>query len=148
MVGRMTAAALLLGAAPLVADEGTFEKTIPFPRNREASLDFTAHKCTIRTVQVRNYPDEEDIRKARTKDPKDNSWLWWEFHIDNRAPGKVAVKLFVEVLDKNGRIVKSGDRSSTVDAHETDTVRVSTRLRTLDAADSPKVRIRAEIRPK
>jgi len=32
--------------------------------------------------------------------------------------------------------------------HETDEYRVSTRMRTLDAADSPKVRIRAEIRPK
>ena len=102
----------------------------------------------IRTVEVRNYPDEDDIHKARTEDPKDNSWLWWEFFIDNRSAGKREIKLFVEILDKNGQVVKSGDRSSSIDAHETDTVRLSTRLRTLDIVDSPKVRIRAEIRPK
>lgn len=148
MLSRRIVAASLLAASPLLAAEGTFEKTIPFPRNREASLEWTAHDCTIRTVQVRNYPDQDDIEKARREDPKDSSWLWWEFHVDNRAPGKRALKLFVEILDKNGQIVKSGDRSSTVDAHETDEIRVSTRMRTLDAADSPRVRIRAEIRPK
>ena len=145
---RALAAALLLAAAPLAAEEGVFEKTIPIPRDREATLDFKAHDCIVRTVQVRNYPDEDDIHKARTEDPKDSSWLWWEFHIDNRSAGKRQLKLFVEVLDKNGQIIKSGDRSSTIDAHETDSVRLSTRMRTLDIVDSPKVRIRAEIRPK
>ena len=145
---KALAVLLLLSAAPLAAEEGVFEKTIPFPRERLATLDFTAHECIIRTVEVRNYPDEDDIHKARSEDPKDTSWLWWEFFIDNRSAGKRAVKLFVEVLDKNGQVVKSGDRSSTVDAHETDTVRLSTRMRTLDIVDSPKVRIRAEIRPK
>jgi hypothetical protein len=148
MFRTLIAAALVLGATPLAAEEGRFEKTIPFPRNREAVLDWTAYECTIRTVQVRNYPDEEDLEKARTSDPKDSSWLWWEFHVNNRAPGKMALKLFVEILDKSGQIVKSGDRSATIDGHETDEYRVSTRMRTLDAADSPKVRIRAEIRPK
>jgi hypothetical protein len=144
----IVAAALLLAAAPLAAEEGVFEKTIPFPRERLATLDFKAHDCIIRTVEVRNYPDEDDIHKARNEDPKDTSWLWWEFFIDNRSAGNRAIKLFVEILDKNGQVVKSGDRSSTVDAHETDSVRLSTRMRTLDIVDSPKVRIRAEIRPK
>ncbi len=144
----LIAAALALGAALLGAEEGRFEKTIPLPRNRESVLDWTAYKCTIRTVQVRNYPDDEDIEKARASDPKDSSWLWWEFHVDNRGPSKLAIKFFVEVLDKTGQIVKSGDRSVTIDGFETDEYRVSTRLRTIDAADSPKVRVRAEIRPK
>ncbi len=148
MLRRMIAAATLLAAASLTAEDGQFEKTIPFPRDREAQLDFTSRKCTIRTVTVRNYPDDEDIDKARTSEPKDSSWLWWEFDVDNRGPEKLKLKLFVEVLDKEGKIVKSGDRSVTIDAFESDEYRVSTRMRTIDAADSPKVRIRAQIVPK
>ncbi len=148
MSRRMLAAAALLAAASLAAEDGQFEKTIPFPRNREARLDFTARKCTIRTVQVRNYPDAEDIEKARASDPKDTSWLWWEFHVDNRGPEKLKIKLFVEVLDKSGQIVKSADRSVTIDGFESDEYRLSTRMRTIDAADAPKVRIRAQIVPK
>ena len=146
MLRRSIAAAALLAAAVLSAEEGQFEKTIPFPRN-PATLDFTARKCTIRSVVVRNFPDEEDIEKARANDPKDTSWLWWEFEVDNRGPEKLKIKFFVEVLDKAGQIVKSGDRSVTIDGFESDEYRVSTRMRTIDAADSPKARIRVQIIP-
>lgn len=138
----------LLAAAALSAQDGRFEKTITFPRTRDARLDWTYQKCTIRSVQVRNYPDDEDIEKARHSEPNDKSWLWWEFSIDNRSPAECKVKLWVEVLDKTGKVVKADDRSASVDAFEDDLVRVSGRLRTLDAADAPKVRLRADIIPK
>jgi hypothetical protein len=141
-------AVLLLAAAFLSAADGRFEKTIPFPRGGNAVLDWTYEKCTIRTVQVRNMPDRDDIEKARRSDPDDKSWLWWEFSVANRGPSKCKVKLWVEVLDKSGQVVKSGDRSGSVDPQETDDIRLSTRMRTLDAADAPKVRVRAEIIPK
>jgi hypothetical protein len=100
-------------------------------------------------VQVRNYPSREDIEKARRKDPDDHSWLWWEFHLDNRGARDCKIRLWVEVLDKNGRVVKDGDRSSSVDAGKIDDdIRVSTRMRTLEAADAPRVRLRAQIIPK
>jgi len=147
MLRRTIAAAALLAAASLAAEDGQFEKTVKFPRN-PTTLDFTARRCTIRNVIVRNFPDEEDIEKARASDPKDTSWLWWEFEVDNRGPEKLKIKLFVEVLDQGGQIVKTGDRSVTIDGFESDKYRVSTRMRTLDAADSPKARIRAQIVPK
>ena len=137
-----------LAAAALGAEDGRFEKTIPFPRTGEARLNWTYEKCTIRSVQVRNYPDREDIEKARPSDPDDKSWLWWEFSIDNRGPAKIKLKLWVEVLDKDGQVVKADDRSASLDAFESDEVRVSGRLRTIDAADAPKVRLRADIIPK
>src|SRR5438034_11728716 len=108
-------AVLLLAAAFLSAEDGRFEKTIPFPRSGNAALDWTYEKCTIRTVQVRNMPDRDDIEKARRSDPDDKSWLWWEFSIANHGPSKCKVKLWVEVLDKSGQVVKSGDRSGSVD---------------------------------
>ena len=53
--------------ALLVAEQGRFEKTIPFPRSGEARLGWSHEKCTIRGVQVRNYPNREDIEKARRR---------------------------------------------------------------------------------
>lgn len=142
-------AAVLLIAPALPAEDGRFEKTIPFPRGTEAKLDWTYDKVTIRSVEVRNYPDREDIEKARDKDHDDHSWLWWEFHADNRGSREAKVKLWVEILDAKGNVVKASDRSGSVDAGKIDdSIRVSTRLRTLDIADAPKVRIKAEILPK
>ena len=124
-------ATLLLAAGTLRAEDGHFEKTIPFPRHDVARLDWSFKKCAIQTVQVRNYPDSEDIEKARASDPKDTSWLWWEFAIDNRGSTGCKIKLWVQILDKNGDVVKSSDRKASVDAFEDDEVRVSTRMRTL-----------------
>lgn len=137
-----------LAAAALSAQDGRFEKTIPFPRTSDARLDWTYEKCTIRSLQVRNYPDDEDIEKARHSEPDDKSWLWWEFFVDNRGPAKIKLKLSVEVLDKNGKVLKADDRSASLDAFESDEIRVSGRIRTVDAADAPKVRVRADIIPK
>jgi hypothetical protein len=141
-------AVLFLFAAALPADDGRFEKTVPFPRSGEARLDWTNQKCTVEGVVVRNYPDREDIEKARASDPGDTSWLWWEFSIDNRGPTECKLRLWVEVLDNGGQVLKASDRKASVDAFEDDEVRVSTRMKTLDAADAPKVRLRAEILPK
>ncbi len=145
----LLAALLLAAPAEAAPGDGRFEKTIPFPRDRPANLDWTYLKCTIRSVQVNNYPNADDIEKARTKDPGDHSWLWWQFEVDNRGTRDCKLHLWVEVLDKSGKVVKDGDRSASVEAGKVDeSFRVSTRMRTLDAADSPKVRLRAEIIPK
>jgi hypothetical protein len=150
MKGRfLVAAAILLAAAAARAEDGHFEKTIPFPRRGEATLGWTYQKCTIQGVEVRNYPSSEDIEKARSKDPDDHSWLWWEFRVDNRGSRDCKVRLWIEILDKNGKVLKDGDRSGSVDAGKIDdSIRVSARMRTIDAAEAPKVRVRAEIIPK
>ena len=142
-------AVLLLAAATARSEDGRFDKTIPFPRSGDAKLDWTFEKVTIRSVECRNYPNEEDIEKARSKDPNDHSWLWWEFTVDNRGPKNYKVRFWIDVLDKDGKVVKSDDRNATIDAGKMDdSIRVSGRLLTLQAADSPKVRVRAEIVPK
>ena len=140
----LLAAALLLAGSVLLADEGVLEKTIDFPRRGPGRVDLVYKKCTIQTLEARNYPDEEDIEKARANNPKDHSWIWWQFDLDNRGPEKFRVKLYVEVLDKSGNIVTKSDRSVTIDGFEDESYRISGRMRTLDAADSPKVRVRAQ----
>jgi hypothetical protein len=151
MKGRaLAAAALALAvAAAAFAEDGRFDKTIPFPRSGDAKLDWKYGQVTIRSVECRNYPNDEDIEKARSKDPKDHSWLWWEFRVDNRGPKSYKVRFWVDVLDKDGKVLKADDRSASIDADKIDdSIRVSGRLLTLQAADAPKVRVRAEIVPK
>jgi hypothetical protein len=146
---RTVALALLSAAAVPAAGQQSFEKTIPIPRTGIAKLNWTSDRCSVESLELRNYPDEEDIEKARREDPNDHSWLWWEFNVENRGDRKCRIRLWVEVLDKSGKTIKASDRSDTVDAgKDDDDIRVSTRMKTLDIADAPNVKIRAEIGPK
>ena len=146
--GLTFAAALALGLGlPLAASAADFERTIPVPRNGRATLGFTSNGCSVRSVELRNYPSHEDIQKARSKDPDDKSWVWWDFHVENRSNDKCKISLAVDVYDKSGNVVKSSDKTDTVDDHKMDdNIRLSTRMRTIDIADAPKAHIRAEIR--
>jgi hypothetical protein len=145
---RTLAAALLLVAAAAVAENNKFDKTIAFPRGGEVKLDWTFEKITIQGVRVVDYPAEFQVDKARREDPNDHSNIGWEFSIDNRSSQKYEVHLSVEVLDKTGQVIKASDKNPSVGAHSADRTRVSTRMRTVEAADAPKVRLRAEIVPK
>ena len=145
-----TAAILWLASSVAVAGaaERTFEKTMPMPR-RGANLGWTHNGCAVRAVELQNQPSAEDIEKARRKDPDDKSWLWWNFAVENRGNEKCRIQLWVDIYDRSGRVVKSGDRSDTVDSHKfDDNIRVSTRMRTIDIADAPKAKVRAVIGPK
>lgn len=143
-----TVAAILLFAAalPLAAADRSFEKTIPIPRNRDADLGWTHEGCSVESLTLRNLPDEDEIEEAREKDPKDKSWLWWEFNVSNRGDEKCRIRLALEVLDSKGAVIKSSDRTDTVKPGELDDdIRVSTLMKTLDVAEAAKVRIRAEV---
>ena len=139
---------LCLGAPVILAAE-KFEKSIPVPRSGETRLAWTSAGCTVRGVSLQNYPNSEDIDEARKRKPDDKSWVWWNFHVENRGDSKCRIQLWVDVYDKAGRVAKSSDRSDTVDPGKyDDNIRLSTRMRTIDIADSPKAHIRAEIGPK
>jgi hypothetical protein len=139
---------ILISAAVLAAEDNKFDKTIPFPRGGEVPLDWSFQKCTIKSVKVVDYPADFEVDKARREDPNDKSNIGWEFSIDNRSSQKYEVHVSVEVLDKSGQVIKAGDKNPTVSAHEAESSKVSTRMRTIEAADAPKVRLRAEIVPK
>lgn len=141
--------ALLAGPAGLIGADGSFEKTIAVPRHADARLNWSYLGCSIESLTLRNYPDDEDIAEARTKDPGDKSWLWWEFNVANRSDARCRIHLALEILDKKGNVVKSSDRSGSVSPGELDDdIRVSTLMKTLDIADAPKVRVRATIAAK
>src|SRR5262249_50655283 len=140
---------LLAGSAVLFAEEGKFEKSISIPHGGNEKIGFSRDGCSVLSVTLRNFPSNEDIEKARAKDPGDKSWVWWDFHVENRGSAECKISLWVDIFDKHGKTVKSGDRTGSVNAHKLDdNIRMSTRMRTLDIADSPKATIRAEIGPK
>lgn len=148
MNARRTMLALFapLFASALHAAGGSFDKTVPVPRDSDVRLGWSHEGCSVESLTLRNYPDEEDIAEARARDPGDKSWLWWEFNVSNRSDRKCRIRLLLEVLDKKGNVVKSSDRNGSVSAGELDDdIRVSTLMKTLDIVDAPKVRIRATI---
>ena len=145
---RLLILSLVLTSAVLAAEDNKFDKTIPFPRGGEVTLDWSYQKCTIQSVKVVDYPADFEVDKARREDPNDKSNIGWQFVIDNRSSTKYEIHVSVEVLDKSGQVIKAGDKNPTVSAHEAETTKVSTRMRTVEAADAPKVRLRAEIVPK
>lgn len=140
---------LFLGAAFAIAEAGKFEKSISIPHGGDAKIGWTNAGCSVRSLTVRNYPSREDIEKARREKPDDNTWVWWDFHVENRGDAKCWIQIWVDIYDRAGHVVKSTDKSDTVDAHKyDDNIRLSGRMRTLDIADSPRAVIRAEIGPK
>ena len=149
MKTRFAMLSLLLAAWAAAASAESFEKTVPVPRTGVARLNWSAGQCSVVLVELRNYPDSEDIEKARKSDPNDHSWVWWDFNVENRGDTKCKIKLWVEVLDKNGKVLKQSDRTDTVDAHKLDdNIKVSTRMKTIDIADAPKAHLKAEITSK
>jgi hypothetical protein len=134
---------------PLAAEEGKFEKSITIPHGGDARIGFSRDRCSVLSVTLRNFPSREDIDTARREKPDDKSWVWWDFHVENRGSVKCKISLWVDIYDKSGRVVKSSDRTDTVDAGKLDDdIRLSTRMRTLDIADAPRASIRAQIGPK
>jgi hypothetical protein len=148
---KVTAFALLFfgSLAALAGPEGRFEKSLAIPRGGDAKLGWKREGCSVLGVTVRNYPSREDIDTARREKPDDKSWVWWDFHVENRGGGKCRIQLWVDIYDRAGRAVKSSDKSDTVDAGKLDdNIRISTRMRTLDIADSPMATLRAQIDPR
>jgi hypothetical protein len=144
---RGVIAALILACGSPLAAADKFEKTIPLPKNSEARLNWAHDRCAVVSVGLQNYPSGDDIDKAR-RDRSETTWMWWNFHVENRGDRKCKIKLWVEVYDKSGNVVKASDRSDTVSAgKDDDNIRVSTKMKTMDIVEAPRARLRAEIGP-
>jgi len=140
---------LLFGSLTALAAEGRFEKSMPVPPGGDVKIGWSREGCSIPSLTVRNFPSREDIDTARREKPDDKSWVWWDFHVGNSGGTKCKIQIWVDIYGKDGRVVKSSDRSDTVDPGKVDdNIRISTRMRTLDIADSPKATVRAQIEPR
>src|SRR5450755_4612346 len=107
---RVAWIAFLVATSALLAAEG-LEKSIPIPRDGETKVGWSKGGCSVKSVSLQNYPDRDDIDKARKEKPDDKSWVWWNFHVENRGDSKCKIHLWVDVYGKDGRVAKSSDRS-------------------------------------
>jgi hypothetical protein len=143
MRSRVFLMALLFSQGVLATDN--FDTSIPIPTSGKADLAWTSEKCTVRSVSLQNYPSAKNIEKARKSDPNDTSSVRWKFRVEN-AGRPCRIKLWVDIYGKDGEILKSADKNEVVDGGMLDVyLTVSTRVKTLDIADSPKARLRAEL---
>ena len=143
MKARVWLLAMVL-AQPLFAT-GEFDTTIPIPRSGKAELGWTSDKCSVRSVSLQHYPSAKTIEKARKSNPNDTSGVWWVFRVEN-AGRQCRIKFWVDIYGENGEIVKSADKNEVVDGGMLDVyLTVPTRVKTIDIADSPKARLRAEL---
>ena len=144
--------AVTLAAAALaaVAAAETVEKTIPLPkREQSVKLDFRAAGARIESVRIQNYPDRDQVDRARREKPNDKSFVFWNFSVSNPSSSKVRMKIGVEVVGKDGEIVAHNDKSDTVDAgKDDDNIRVMMHPRILDLVDAKSAHLKLTIEPK
>lgn len=143
------AAALVTLAAPALLGAET-EKTISVPkRDQSVKIGFAANDARIESVRIQNYPDAEDVEKAKREKPNDTTLTFWNFSVANRGSGKVRMKIAVEVIGKDGSVVGKGDKSDNVDAGKRDdNIRIWVKMKTLDIVSAKSAKLRLSIEPK
>ncbi len=142
--------ALLVGAAVTTsAFAASTEKTIPVPkRDQDVTINFSSEGAKIESVRIQNYPDSDDVEKARTKDPKDTKLTFWNFSVSNRSEKKVKMKIEFEIIGKDGESVGHFDKKDTVDAGKTDdNIRVWVHMKTLDIISAKSAKLHLSIEP-
>jgi|PersoiStandDraft_1058852.scaffolds.fasta_scaffold18978_1 hypothetical protein len=138
----------ILAASPALAE--TVEKTIAVPKHDQSvKVGFSSGGATIESVRIQNYPDSEQVAKARREKPDDKSFVFWRFSVGNQSSRKVKIKIDVEVIGKGGDVIAHNDKSDTVDAgRDEDNIRVMMHPRILDLVDARSARLKLSIEPK
>jgi hypothetical protein len=128
---------------------GSTEKTISVPkRDQDVKIDFSSGGGKIESVRIQNYPDSDDLEKAR-KDPKDTKLTFWSFSVDNPSDKKVKMKIAFEIIGKDGESLGHFDKSDTVDAGKSDdNIRVWVHMKTLDIVSAKSAKLSLSIEPK
>jgi hypothetical protein len=146
---KLMALAMILGIGGTAA-AGSLEKTIAVPRrDQSVKIGFSSEGAKIESLRIQNYPNEEDVQKARREKPGDKSLTFWNFSVSNDSSRKVRMKIDVTVLGKDGEVVAHNDKSDTVDAGKSDdNIRVWVRIKTLDIVSAKTAKLRLSIEPK
>ncbi len=122
----------LMASTVMLAQERR-SATIPFPRGGSASVGLVHGPLLIRSVILKNRPSASEIRRARQRDPDDTKLLAWVFRVANAGRRDWHARIVVNVLDREGRVLASNDRTAEIDARDFhDRITVFTRIRTLD----------------
>jgi hypothetical protein len=123
------------------------ERTVPFRTGESIPLGIVDRLVTIESVEVTDWPKPEDVRKAESK-PADTTKLTVKFSYANRNDEDWKCQYHVAILDDKGKEIGSGEREAGLSGNEeSDTNRVSVKLRTLDFPKASRLRVRVLARP-
>jgi hypothetical protein len=118
--------------------------TIPFPRGGSASVGLVHGPLLIRSVTLKNRPSVSEIRRALRSDRKDTKLLAWVFQVANAGRRDWHARIVVNVLDREGLVLASNDRTAEIDARDFhDRITVFTRIRTVNYARADRAQIQA-----
>ena len=144
----ITICTALLIAGVALADP--IEKTVAAPgRDEDVKIGVTAEGVKVESVRIQNYPDTEQVAKAKNEDPNDKSFIFWNFSVSNPSSKPVKLKIDVTLIGKDGKSLGRSDRSDTVDAGKTDdNLRVMMHPKILDLVDAKNIKVVITASPK
>jgi hypothetical protein len=123
------------------------ERVIPFRTAESIPLGIVDRLVTIESVEVTGWPKDDDVRKAERK-PADTTKLTVTFTYANRNDEDWKCQYRVAILDERGTEIGSGEREAGLNGdEESDTNRVSVKMRTIDFPKAAKLRVRILARP-
>lgn len=151
---RAASLVLCLGFATLAFAKGDaggapIERTIPVPgRDKDVTVAINGRGVKIESVRIQNYPDREQVAKARREDPEDTIFVFWNFQISNPSDHDVKLKIDVTLIGKDGESAGRSSKSDTVKAGNVDdNIRVMMHPRIIDLADGKNAEIKVTIEP-
>jgi hypothetical protein len=148
-LGTLLAVAVALASAPPVAAAGPdvqkAERTVPFKPGLH-KLDLTFGEVTIESVEVKAWPDAEDLAKAE-KDPNDTKTMWIVFTYTSKAATDYKCKYAAAVLDPDGgKPWAEDDATRTLDKGKVaDTNRFGMKMKTLQYKLAQKMKVSFEV---
>lgn len=124
-------------------------KTIRMPRNTITRLHFSAGPIVFEELIIRNRPDANDIRKAKS-DPNDKSHPKLQLGMSNRGDEKMKIEAAISFEDSKGNVYMECERSDTLEAgavNEHTNFCWLDSIKTIDWPNVTVVRINASISP-
>ena len=138
----LAAALALLTVAPAAAAGKLVEETVDVPRATRVPLTLAFEKSSILAVESQNDPKPEDIEEARTKDPKDKTWILLRFTYRNDGWTGQKVKVRALLLDEAGGVLADSGRSTTLDKQKKeDTFSFPMKVKTLEWGTAAKMKL-------
>ena len=139
---------LLLMGGLSIADP--IEKTIAVPgRDEDVKIGLAAEGAKVVSVRIQNYPDTDQVAKAKKEDPDDKSFVFWNFSVSNPTSHPIKLKIDVTLMGKDGKSAGRSDRSDTIDAGKTDdNIRVMMHSKVLDLVNAKNVKLIVTVSPK
>lgn len=137
------AAVTLLFADPI-------EKTVGVPgKDADAKVGISFEGVKIESYTIQNYPDSAEIEKAKSTDPNDKGFVFFNFTVSNTSDKPMKVKIDVAIIGKDGKPVERSDRSDTVEPGKTDdNIRVMMHPKILNLVNAKEAKLRVTITPK